>query len=181
MHIELLIYTTYCESAHHPALIYFSLHGGAVPLFISNTNLRFFSVVCINQSCCFSFSLHGGGCSIVRNNQSYCLSFCQPPAWEGCSVDYKTCGFVFGYCELQSQQISALLTVYKPIVGYSPVHIFTQVLLNEELNSSFIYVHHVRVRILRQSTILFCLFTTSINRRGFFQIRTTRFPSEMEA
>ena len=32
--------------------------GGAVLLFISNTNLRFFSVVCINQSCCFSFSLH---------------------------------------------------------------------------------------------------------------------------
>ena len=123
----------------------------------------------------------GGGCSIVRNNQSYCLSFCQPPAWEGCSVDYTTCGFVFGYCELQSTQISALLTVYKPIVGYSSVRIFTQILLNEELNSSFIYVHHVRVRILMQSTILFCLFTTSINRRGFFQIRTTRFPSEMEA
>ena len=34
--------------------------------------------------------------------------------------------------------------------------IFTQTLLNEELNSSFIHVHHVRVRILRQSTILFC-------------------------
>ena len=74
--------------------------GGAVLLFISSTNLRFFSV--------------------VRNNQSYCFIVLSASSLGGLLRLLYNMRFCFWLLRIT---ISALLTVYIPIMGYSSVHI----------------------------------------------------------